>query len=72
MDPQLCHLHTEPVAPLRPFHPIAVPAQQLQVAGLVLPVVAQGHDVVDLEPELDFTQNLEEATDAITLGSRHS
>ena len=43
---------TEPVAPLRRLYPIAVRAQQLQVAGLVLSVVAQGHDVVDLEPRL--------------------
>ena len=27
---------------------------------------------VTLKPNLDFTQNVEEATDAITLGSRHS
>ena len=50
--PQFRHLHAEALAPLRSLHTVAVWAQQLQIPDLVLPVVAQRHNVVHLEPRL--------------------
>ena len=45
-------LHAETLAPIRTLNANAVWAQQLQIPDLVLPVVAQRHDVVHLEPEM--------------------
>ena len=42
----------KPWLPSIPYNAIAVWAQQLQIPDLVLPVVAQRHDVVHLEPEM--------------------
>ena len=37
-----------------------------------IPPWRRAYGGAQLRPKLDFTQNLEEATDAITLGRRHS
>ena len=52
VGPQFRHLQTVAVVPLRPLHPVAVAAQQLNVPPFIVPAVGPRHDVVRLEAHI--------------------
>lgn len=49
---QLRHFHAETVAPSSYLRPVAIGAEQLQVADLVPTIVTECHNVVCLEPQV--------------------